>query len=115
MRKTGFSIMLKSSGTTLVEILVVLGLVAIMALGIMSLQSTAIKSMTSNRQFSSRDTLKTLADRYVLDVSVIGKSAVPANYNHLGGNKNGNQALDYCLNGTPTTPPLPACAATSEA
>jgi prepilin-type N-terminal cleavage/methylation domain-containing protein len=97
-------------GFTLVEIMVVMAMMGITAMAMMSLQTHEQKRMVSIRQMTSRDAIKALADRYILDATVVGKSASSANYTHITGNSAGNQALDYCLNGAPATGPAPACA-----
>lgn len=95
--------LLKSRGFSLVEILVVVGIMSIVAVGVMQIQTTDQMRLLSSRQMSSRDTVKMLADRYVLDYKIIKDSATSANYTALGSNFAGNEALDYCLE-TPAAP-----------
>lgn len=93
-----------SKGFSLMEMLVAAGILSIIALAFLQLQSTWQKSLLNNRQMASRDSIKSLADRYILDLNVIQKSATKANYTALLSNFAGNEALDYCLNGDPPAP-----------
>jgi len=97
-------------GFSLTEVMVTIGIMSIVALAILQLQATDQQRLLSNRQMSSRDTIKRLADRYILDSKVILDSATITNYTALGSNIEGNRALDYCLNGPPAaaTPLCPA-------
>jgi type II secretory pathway pseudopilin PulG len=94
----------ETSGMSLIEIMVVIGLTSMAAMGILSLQNMDLKRMASSRQFSSRDSIKALADRYILDSKIITQSATSSIYQNIASNHSGNEALDYCLNGPPSAP-----------
>jgi len=93
-----------SKGFSLMEMLVAAGILSIIALGFLQIQSSWQKSLLNNRQMASRDSIKALADRYILDLKVIQNSAEKVNYSALSSNIAGNEALDYCINGDPASP-----------
>ncbi len=93
-----------SKGFSIMELIMATGILSIIALTFLQLQSSWQKSLLNNRQIASRDSIKSLADRYILDLNVIQKSALKANYSALSSNIAGNEALDYCINGDPSGP-----------
>lgn len=110
MKKSSRFYQISHYGFSLIQVLISIGVMSIVAMGMLHMFTADQKRLIMTRQMSSRDSIKMLADRYILDSKIITDSSLSTNYPSLGANIEGNRALDYCLNGHPVAP-TPQCPA----
>lgn len=89
----------------MVGVLISIALLTTVAMGFMTLNSHMSNQMKQIRITATRDSIKMQMDRFSTDTRVLVLSS-----QYVGDNSAGNILLNYCLNGTPTQAPVPACA-----